>query len=156
MTQAPALTARACAFPARRRTESILPQQIYFQGEHEMSSTQTRRIKPDVLQADLDAQVALAGMTDYKPANANYSAANVATALAALQAAQQAELRAQVALETARDAAAAAEWRFHETMLAVKDQVIAQYGKSSDQLQALGLKKKMEYKRPAARAAQAR
>ncbi|MBN2119147.1 MAG: hypothetical protein JW730_21435 [Anaerolineales bacterium] len=114
-----------------------------------MSSNQTRRINTGVLQADLDAQVALAAMTDYKPANAAYSAANVTAALTAMQAAQQAEIRAQVALDTARDAAAAAEWRFHEVMLGAKDQVIAQYGKSSDQLQALGLKKKAEYKRPA-------
>jgi hypothetical protein len=33
-------------------------------------------------------------------------------------------------------------------MLAVKEQVIAQYGKSSDQSQSLGLKKKTEYKAP--------
>lgn len=119
-----------------------------------MSSTQSRRIKPALLQADLDAQVALAAIADYKPANAAYSAANITAALTAMQSAQQAELRAQVALDTARDAAAAAEWRFHEIMLCAKDQVIAQYGKSSDQLQALGLKKKAEYKRPA-RAAKA-
>ncbi len=113
-----------------------------------MSSNASRRIKPALLQDDLDAQVALAGMADYKPANANYSAANITTALTALQTAQQAELRAQIALDTARDAAAAAEWKFHEIMLGAKDQVIAQYGKSSDQLQSLGLKKKTEYKRP--------
>ncbi len=113
-----------------------------------MLPTQSRRIKPDILQADLDSQVALAAMTDYKPANTAYSAANITTALTTMQAAQQAELRAQTALDTARDAAAAAEWRFHDAMLGVKDQVIAQYGKSSDQLQALGLKKKSEHKRP--------
>ncbi len=33
-------------------------------------------------------------------------------------------------------------------MLGVKEQVIAQFGKSSDQVQALGLKKKTEYKAP--------
>ena len=33
-------------------------------------------------------------------------------------------------------------------MLGVKEQVIAQYGKNSDQVQALGLKKKSEYKAP--------
>ncbi len=46
------------------------------------------------------------------------------------------------------DAAVAAEWRFHEAMQGAKEQVIAQYGKSSDQVQSLGLKKKSEYKRP--------
>ncbi len=113
-----------------------------------MSSTQSRRIKPNVLQADLDSQVTLAAMTDYKPANATYSLANITAALTAMQAAQQAELRAQADLDTARDAAAAAEWKFHEAMLGAKDQVIAQYGQNSDQLQSLGLKKKSEYKRP--------
>jgi len=37
-------------------------------------------------------------------------------------------------------------------MLAVKEQVIAQFGKNSNQLQALGLKKKSEYKAPARKA----
>ena len=50
------------------------------------------------------------------------------------------------------DARAAAESEFHVFMLAVKEQVIAQYGKSSDQVQSLGLKKKTEYKAPARRA----
>ena len=53
-----------------------------------------------------------------------------------------------MALATARDAATAAEWDFHNFMLAVKEQIIAQYGKSSDQSQSLGLKKKTEYKTP--------
>ena len=39
-----------------------------------------------------------------------------------------------------------------ENMLAVKEQVIAQFGKSSDQVQAMGLKKKTEYKTPARKA----
>jgi hypothetical protein len=39
-------------------------------------------------------------------------------------------------LATARDAAAGAEWDFHNTMLAIKEQVIAKFGKSSDQVQA--------------------
>jgi hypothetical protein len=37
-------------------------------------------------------------------------------------------------------------------LLGVKEQVIAQYGKSSDQVQALGLKKKAEYKAPGRKA----
>jgi hypothetical protein len=69
--------------------------------------------------------------------------------------AQDAELAAQVALETARDAAAAAEWEFHNIMLGVKTQVMAQFGDSSDQVQALGLKKKSERKMPTARKAKA-
>ncbi len=121
-----------------------------------MSSNPSRRVYPAVLKEDQDALTALAAITDYKPANAAYTLANLTAALTAMQAAQQAVVRAQGTLDTARDAAAAAEWRFHEVMLGAKDQVIAQYGASSDQLQTLGLKKKSERKRPAARAAQAK
>jgi hypothetical protein len=52
----------------------------------------------------------------------------------------------------AMDAARAAEWAFHNAMLGVKDQVIAQFGKDSNEVQALGLKKKSERKAPGPRA----
>jgi hypothetical protein len=45
-----------------------------------------------------------------------------------------------------------AAWNLHNTMLAVKEQVIAQLGKRSNQVQALGLKKKTEYKKPVRKA----
>jgi hypothetical protein len=68
-----------------------------------------------------------------------------------MRAAQEAETNAQNALDAARDAVAAAEWDFHNALLGVKDQVIAQFGADSDEIQALGLKKKSEHKGPAAR-----
>jgi hypothetical protein len=75
----------------------------------------------------------------------------LAAKLTALKIAQDAEVNAQNALDTARDAANAAEWDFHNALLGAKDQVIAQYGKDSDQIQALGLKKKSERKTPVRR-----
>jgi hypothetical protein len=48
----------------------------------------------------------------------------------------------------------AGEWEFHNLMLGVKDQVIAQFGKDSTQVQAVGLKRKSEYSRPQRRAKQ--
>ena len=65
-----------------------------------------------------------------------------------MQAAQQAEVNAQNALDAARDAANKAEWDFHNAMLGVKEQVTAQYGDDSDQVQSLGLTKKSERKVP--------
>ena len=85
-------------------------------------------------------------------ANTAYAKAASTTKLTAMKTAQDAELAARVTLSTARDTSNAAEWDFHNFMLAAKEQVIAQFGKSSDQLQALGLKKKIEYKAPARRA----
>ena len=117
-----------------------------------MAKNQNVRLKPVQLQADLDALTALNGFAVYTPANTAYAKTAVTAKYTALKSAQDAELAAQVALATARDAATAAEWEFHNTMLAVKEQVIAQFGKSSDQVQALGLKKKTEYKAPGRKA----
>ena len=105
------------------------------------------------MQADLDAYTALLEITPYSPTNENYILEAVKDSMDGMKAAQAAEVNAQNALGTARDAAAAARtaWEFHNAMLAVKEQVIAQYGKNSDQVQSLGLKKKSEYKTPVRR-----
>jgi len=113
-----------------------------------MAKNETVRLSPAKLQADTDALTALQSIGDYAPANSAYAKTAVTAKQSAMKSAQEAELAAANALATARDAAAAAEWDFHNAMLGVKEQVIAQYGKSSDQVQALGLKKKSEYKAP--------
>ena len=117
-----------------------------------MAKDQTKRISPAQLQADTDALTALQAITTYAPANAAYAKTAVDAKQTAMRAAQTAEVNAQNALLTARDAATAAEWDFHNALLGVKEQVIAQFGKSSDQLQSLGLKKKTEYKTPTRKA----
>jgi hypothetical protein len=59
------------------------------------------------------------------------------------------ELRAQNALDAARDATIAIQWEHHKLILGVKDQVIAQFGADSNDVASLGLKKKSERKAPA-------
>ena len=117
-----------------------------------MAKNQNVRVAPAQMQADMDAYTALQGITTYAPANNAYAGTAITAKLDAMKAAQDAESAAQVAMATARDASTAAEWEFHNFMLAVKEQVIAQFGKSSDQVQAMGLKKKSEYKAPARKA----
>ena len=117
-----------------------------------MAKNQNKRLTPTQMQADLDAYTALQGIATYTPANATYTLEAISEKMGAMKGAQDTELAAQVALATARDAAAATEWDFHNFMLAAKEQVIAQFGKSSDEVQALGLKKKTEYKAPARKA----
>jgi hypothetical protein len=136
---------------SNRRGKRLKTIESAKKGE-KMAKNQAIRIRPAALQTDLDAYTALQAIAAYTPANAAYAKTAIAPKLTAMKTAQDAELAAQVALATARDAAAAAEWDFHNTMLAVKEQVIAQFGKSSDQVQSLGLKKKTEYKTPARKA----
>jgi hypothetical protein len=65
-----------------------------------------------------------------------------------LQSLRKVEAQAAAAAAVARGDTIAKEWEFHNLMLGVKEQVIAQFGKDSDQLQAIGLKRKSEYKPP--------
>ena len=113
-----------------------------------MAKDQTRRLRPIQLQADQDALTAIQNLGDYQPANPAYKAEKLGTALSSMQSAQQAEVNAANALAAARDSAVAAEWSFHNAMLGVKEQVVAQYGNDSDAVQSLGLTKKSERKSP--------
>jgi hypothetical protein len=91
-------------------------------------------------------------MQDYNPARTDFSKSTLTGSLADMQAAQQSEVNAQNALDAARDAAVKAEWNFHDGILGVKRQVVAQYGDDSDQAQAMGLMKKSERKAPVRKA----
>ena len=116
-----------------------------------MAKNENNRLRPVQLQDDLDALTALRSIGGYAPANAAYALQEVENRLTGMKDTQEDEVNAQNALATARDAAAAAEWEFHNFILGVKEQVIAQFGKNSDEVQSLGLKKKSEYKAPTAR-----
>jgi len=117
-----------------------------------MAKKQTVRIRPSTLRGDLHAYTALKSLADYVPANPVYTQQAAVSIMEAMKNAQTAELNAQNALAAARDAAAAAEWEFHNFMLSAKDQVIARFGSNSNQVQALGLKKKSERKPPGPKA----
>ena len=122
-----------------------------------MANTRNRWLPGAVAQADIDAYLALKVMPDYRPFNTDFSLPSVTQLHDNLRITQEAELHAQHAHAAARDAAIAAQWAFHDAILGVKNQVKALYGADSDELAALGLKKKSERKstarnlKPAAR-----
>lgn len=109
---------------------------------------QTKRIKPALIDADEGSFAALQTMAGYAPANQAYALAAVSSAHAALQSARAAETQAEAAYAAARDNAVAREWEFHNLILGAKDQVTAQFGRDSNEVQALGLKKASERKSP--------
>ncbi len=120
-----------------------------------MAKNETKRLRPIVLQADQDALTTAQHLGDYKPSNPAYAPDKLGAALSAMQSAQRAELNAANTLASARDAAVATEWAFHNAILGLKTQVVAQYGNDSDQAQSLGLKKKSERKSPVRKKAKA-
>lgn len=114
-----------------------------------MAFDQTRRLTPKVLRQDLDTLAAIKTlMPTYAPSDSRYAVTALDTSKTAAGTAQGVEVTKKGEFEAARDGANAAEWALHNLILGAKDQVIAQYGEDSDQVQAIGLKKKSERKRP--------
>ncbi|HEV7891728.1 MAG TPA: hypothetical protein VGP08_13890 [Pyrinomonadaceae bacterium] len=111
-------------------------------------ANESRRLSPVLIGTDESSFAALQAVTGYAPANQTYTIAAVTSAHAALQSAQTAERQAEAAYQAARDDAVAREWEFHNLMLGVKDQVTAQFGRNSNEVQAIGLKKASERKAP--------
>ena len=105
-----------------------------------------KRLPADVLQEDLETFAAFLGPDDYAPANAQFAAANVKSIKDAMTANQTAEIQIFAAANAKRDATIQNEQDFHQLILGVKNQVKAQYGANSNELQSLGLKKKSDYK----------
>jgi hypothetical protein len=109
---------------------------------------ETRRLRPSDLQADSDSFDALQGITDYSPANKDYTVAKIQALKNAMAQAQEAENQADAAAKAARDDATAAEWAFHNGVIQSKKQVVAQYGDDSNQAQSVGLTKTSERAKP--------
>ena len=115
-------------------------------------ANENRRLKPALIEADRTSFAALRGVAGYAPANPLFTVAKIAEVEAATRGAQAAEAQAAAALAAARDEAVAREWEFHNLMLGAKDQVVAQFGRDANEVQAIGLKKASERKAPRRRA----
>lgn len=113
-----------------------------------MTSNAITRIPPQQLEADIEAYLALKGLDAYTPHNPRHTLGAVGEALDHLRSLDEAVIHAQNGVAAARDAQQAGQRDFHALILGVKDEVRVLYGSDSDQLAALGLKKKSERKRP--------
>ena len=113
-----------------------------------MAKDQTRRLNPAVLTEDEEVYASVKGMRNYAPANPAFSQAALDAAHDELEAAHHASVQADAAADASRDALVTKQWQFHNLLLGTKDQVVAQFGANSDEVQSVKLKKKSEYKRP--------
>jgi len=111
-----------------------------------MAQNQTKPVNPSILAEDEATLNALQRLADYAPNNPSYTTATLTNALAERRAKEVAADQAAGAAATARDEAVNAQWNFHNLILGAKDQVRAQYGKDSTQVQELGLKRASDYK----------
>jgi hypothetical protein len=113
-----------------------------------MAKDETRRLKPSTIDDDKRAFSALQAMSTYRPINPDYAVDKITIQLNEMETARTIEAQAAAALNAIRDRMIAAEWAFHNAILGVKQQVIAQFGQDANEIQALGLKKKSERKSP--------
>ena len=111
-------------------------------------ANETKRLRPAQVAEDESGFAALQAMALYEPANQAYSLQAINSAHGLMMSARTEEARAQAALDTARDNTVAREWAFHNLLLGAKDQVRAQFGRDSNEVQALNLKKTSERKAP--------
>jgi hypothetical protein len=112
-----------------------------------MAKDETKRIAPGILQADRDSLAALKTITGYSPLNPEFNSQALDAALAEMDAAQRAEAQALATAAAARDDAAAKEWACHNKVVGMRDQVIAQFGRESNEAQSVGRKKPSEFKK---------
>lgn len=113
-----------------------------------MPKDRNKRLKPSVLAADRESLAALTNITNYNPANPAYAVPALNTLQEQMLTTQATEAQAAAAAAVARDNANAGEWAFHEAIIGMRDQVVAQFGRDSDQAQTVGRKKESERKPP--------
>jgi hypothetical protein len=92
------------------------------------------------------------GITDYAPANSDYTTQSLLAAQTEMDAKAVTAAQAEAAYKTARDEATTAAHRYHNKVIGMRDSVGAQYGKDSNQFQSVGRKKTTEYRKPTRRA----
>jgi hypothetical protein len=116
-----------------------------------MAKDQNKRLRPKDVDDDTGSFSALKGLVGYIPVNAKYSVVNIQTLYDNMVKLQTKEMQSEANYKSDRDNAIAAEWAFHNGVLGSKDQVLAQFGNDSNEVQAIGRKKVSEYKRPSAK-----
>jgi len=112
-----------------------------------MAKNQNRRLTPAEIAKDIEIYAAIKDMGDrYKPANPEYAAASLLTKHTVLTTAHEESAQADATSAAKRDDMVAAQWDFHNGILGAKASVVAQFTPDSNEVQAVQLKKKTEYK----------
>ena len=110
--------------------------------------TEAKRLHKSILEKDVYAFRALKGITGYSPIKPELQVSNLSTKYNAVEDCRDIETIKESEYKAAYDNSVEAEHVFHNLILEVKEQIRAQFGSNSNELQSLGLKKKSEYKAP--------
>lgn len=112
------------------------------------SKNQTRPVNDKIIASDEHVLSALAQIANYNPLKPECAVNKIAELHAEYEKCHEAHTAAESALMTATDHLAVAGWNFHNVVLQAKEQIRAQFGSDSVEIQSLGLKRASERKRP--------
>lgn len=108
----------------------------------------SKRLRDEVLQQDIKALRGAKGFTDYAPVRPEAGIDSLCEIEREIQRLYELEIQAKAQHKAIVDQVREAEWKFHNGIQAMKTSVIAQYGKNSNEAEAIGYKKQEDYKRP--------
>lgn len=111
----------------------------------------TRRLGPKRIAADIQSFQALSTVKNYQPTRSEASLSHLQQTYQSMQHRRAEETLMEVQLKASRDRARAAEWAFHEAVLAMKQTVLGQFGPDSHEIQSVGYKKKSARRAPKSR-----
>ena len=102
------------------------------------------RVSAEQTQANVEAYLALKNIANYVPINAENSIEAATACYEELLAAEEALIHADNAAAAARDTVRHARWKLQNVMVGAKGEVKVRYGLDSNEVAAIGLKKKSE------------
>lgn len=117
-----------------------------------MPANPNYRVPPTAIDADRESLLGIEDLQDYRPVNPIHTHEQLSARDQRLRKAEANEIRLTKLLAAARDETTEAGWEFHNAVMGAKAQVLAQYGDDSDEVAAVGLKKRSDRKRPSRRA----
>lgn len=113
----------------------------------------SRRVSAKTVSADIESFHGLGAVPNYIPVRNEATPEALKAAYEAMVVKQRQEIELIAKTKAAADAARQAEVEFHDAVMAMKESVRGQFGPNSDEVQAIGYKKKSEYKRHQRRSA---
>ena len=105
-----------------------------------------QRMRPVDLKEIRDLLAALKALPGYAPHGSDATVAALEAKLAEWDTRNQTEVQKEAEAAAAQDATATVEDWLRKARTTIRTQVAAQYGKDSDEMAAVGLKKTSEYK----------
>lgn len=108
----------------------------------------TRRLRSKILDQDLNSLRAMNVVEGYVTVRPDSAPEAVQQLYDEMVATHQKETELEARYRAAIDASRQAEWKFHTSVLSMRDSVRSQFGPDSNEAQAVGYKKKSERKRP--------